>query len=440
MKQHELEPGFLQVYRFFSVIRIVFWMLIGPILVVVSLARESTLTPTEATQLDLIERLTLPNTAPVVALELLLLALLMFPPFIRRLGRTFLPLTLVVGMIPLLIGYYWWPTTNPLQTPFVIFFFVMLVLIAWQYPMRFVLAYVVGLSLFQATFSLPYSAVPWTVEAGWLVLQGAMMLIIGYVVVVLVALQREQRQALTAAYARQTEVNVRLQQYASTLEELAISRERNRLARELHDTLAHALSGVTVQLEAIRSLWERDPGEARRILDAVDRSVREGLQEARRALAELRASPLQDLGLPLALRELAASAARRAGAALELNLAPRIDCPLRPEVEQGIYRIAQEALENVVRHAMPFTIHVELLAQDGVLMMSIRDDGLGLESAPGPAGQSDGRQRLGIQGMRERSALIGGRLDIHSTAGKGTEIRLSVPMEESMIAPEECEG
>jgi two-component system sensor histidine kinase UhpB len=146
------------------------------------------------------------------------------------------------------------------------------------------------------------------------------------------------------------------------------------------------------------------------------------------------------LGLSLALREMAASAARRAGASMELNLAPRIDCPLRPEVEQGIYRIAQEALENIVRHAGSSTIQVELLTRDGALMMSIRDDGQGLESELGETRQPDGRQRLGIKGMRERAALIGGRLDIHSTAGEGTEIRLSVPVEESVLAPEECEG
>ena len=80
------------------------------------------------------ERLTLPSIAPVLALELLLLAFLSVPQLRRRMGRWFVPLALLLGLVPLLVGYYWWPSENPLQTPFVIFFFGMLVLIAWQYP------------------------------------------------------------------------------------------------------------------------------------------------------------------------------------------------------------------------------------------------------------------------------------------------------------------
>ena len=153
---------------------------------------------------------------------------------------------------------------------------------------------------------------------------------------------------------------MQLRQYADTVEELTISRERNRMARELHDTLAHSLSAVTVQLEAIRTLWAVDPEAARNMLDSADEAARLGLKEARRALQDLRASPLQDLGLPLALQELAETAARRSGAVLALDVPRQLDGSLSPAVEQGVYRIAQEALENVVRHAQASAITVSL--------------------------------------------------------------------------------
>jgi signal transduction histidine kinase len=427
MKQRELEPGFLQAYRLFVVTCIVFWVIIGPILAVLSLAEASVLAPTLDSRPDLVERLTLPNIAPVIALELLLLALLTLPQARRRLREWFVPMALVLGLIPLLAGYYWWPSDNPLQTPFVIFFFGMLVLIAWQYPYSWVIGYVLGLTVFQAVVSHAARPVPWTVDAGWLILQGAMMLLVGYVIVALVSVQREQREALAQAYEQQTAANAQLRQYADTVEELSIIRERNRLARELHDTLAHSLSALTVQLEAVRTLWTVDPEAARAMLDSADEAARRGLREARRALQDLRASPLQDLGLPLALRELAETASRRSGATLTLHVPRKLESSLQPEVEQGVYRIAQEALENIVRHAQAGTIVVSLTQDNGALRLDVEDDGLGLAPGTGQASEGDGTMHMGIRGMEERASLIGGRLEIGDRAGKGTRVTLFVP-------------
>ena len=125
-REIELEPGFVQAFRLFVVTRIVFWVIIGPILIVMEMARDETLSLEEATSMTLVERLTLPNVAPVIVMELVLLALLILPQMPRRLGRWFVPMTLTLSMIPVLIGYYLWPSDNPLQTPFSIFFFVIL--------------------------------------------------------------------------------------------------------------------------------------------------------------------------------------------------------------------------------------------------------------------------------------------------------------------------
>jgi signal transduction histidine kinase len=426
-REIELEPGFVQAFRLFVVTRIVFWVIIGPILIVMEMARDETVSLEQATSMTLVERLTLPNVAPVIVMELVLLALLMLPQIPRRMGKWFVPTTLTLSMIPVLIGNYWWPSDNPFQTPFSIFIFVTLVLIAWQYPFRYVLAYVLGVTLYQAWLTSPAASMPLSADIGWLVLQGAMMLLVGYVIVQLVSIQREQREALEAAYDKQAEANVRLQRYTVALEELTISRERNRLARELHDTLAHSLSAVTVQLEAVRSLWEFDPVTAQEMLDKADKTARRGLTEARRALRDLRASPLQDLGLLLALRELANTAAERAGASLALHLPEQSLENLPPDVEQGVYRIAQETLENIVRHSEAQEITFHLQHTDKDLSLTISDDGRGIDST---VLQRTGARRpdgLGLRGMKERAALIGGRLEITEQEEQGTVVHLEVP-------------
>jgi signal transduction histidine kinase len=428
MEHTDLEPGFLQAFRLFMVTRIVFWIVIGPILIVVQLARDTGLTPEQATQLTLIERLTLPNIGPVIAVEFVLLLFLLLPPIPRHLRHWFVPVTLLVSLAPLLLGYYWWPSENPLQTPFVIFFFVQLVLIAWQYPFRYVVAYVALLTIYQALLASPVADRPSTVDMSLFILQAAMMLIVGYVIVKLLSVQREQRAALAQAYEEQAIAHGRLQQYAATLEELTISRERNRLAQELHDTLAHSLSAVTVQLEAVRSLWQVNPPAAQEMLVRADETARSGLTEARRALQALRASPLQDLGLVPALRELAERAAEQAGASLELHLAEQMTCRMSPTAEQGVYRIAQEALENIVRHARAHTVAVYLDRHAGEVTLTVEDDGQGLPANGEAIPNGDDPDHLGIRGMQERTSLIGGQLEITNRAEGGTRVQLKVPV------------
>jgi len=424
----EPEPGFLQAFRLFVVTRMVFWVIIGPILIVMEMARDETLSFEQATSMTLVERLTLPNLAPVIVLELVLLIMLVLPQVPRRMGRWFVPLTLTLSTVPVLIGYYWWPSANPLQTPFSIFFFVILVLIAWQYAFRFVLMYMLGLTLFQVWLAPPLDYMPLGADLGWLVLQAAMMLLVGYIIVQLATIQREQRVALEQAYEQQARANLRLKRYAIALEELTISRERNRLARELHDTLAHSLSAVTVQLEAVRSLWGVDPMAAQDMLDRADETARSGLTEARRALQDLRASPLQELGLSLALRDLAKSAAERSGAMLNLELPEQSLDSLTPAVEQGVYRIAQETLENIVRHSEAQSIEFHLQHTPEHLSLTIADDGRGIDNVMLQAARTGRQDGLGLRGMKERAALMGGKLEIAEQEGQGTRVHLEVPL------------
>src|SRR5262249_53505612 len=189
---------------------------------------------------------------------------------------------------------------------------------------------------------------------------------VGYAVARFVDGLRRQRQAVA-------EANARLTHYAATLEELAISRERNRLSHELHDTLAHGLSSRAVQLAAMRAFWDGRPAAARAMLADALAEPRTGLREARRAIAALRASPVEDLGLVRAVRELAASAAARGGLELELRVAESIP-GLTEEAEHAVYRVAAEALTNVVRHAAAKHLTVELEGSDPSVKLLVADD------------------------------------------------------------------
>jgi signal transduction histidine kinase len=240
-----------------------------------------------------------------------------------------------------------------------------------------------------------------------------LFLLVGYMVSRIMAIQRRQRQSLA-------EANVKLTHYATTLEQLTTTRERNRLARDLHDTLAHTLSAVAVELEAVDSLWDVEPAQARSLLERSLSATRTGLTETRRALQALRSSPLEDMGLALAIRQEAETVAERSGWALDLHIAEPAN-GLPASVEQCIYRVAQEALANASHHAQAKHVKVSLVCQDGALRLTVFDDGMGFDSE-----KVDPEHHLGIRGMRERAEMVSGRLEIEGEPGQGTTVRLIV--------------
>ena len=251
---------------------------------------------------------------------------------------------------------------------------------------------------------------------GWLVItliQTVIFLAVGFSISYLMSRLRRQQQSLEA-------VNIRLTHYASTLEQLATTRERNRLARELHDTLAHTLSGLSVQMETLKAYWDVDQKTARSILDKSLAAAHSGLKETRRALQALRASPLDDLGLALAISTMAKDAAERANLALDLSVMENIP-PLSPDVEQCVYRVAQEAITNVVSHASAKKLAVKLEFIEGKMMLMVHDDGVGFDIE-----KVSNKAQFGLTGMRERAQLIGGELDITTKPGAGTTIKLTV--------------
>jgi signal transduction histidine kinase len=248
---------------------------------------------------------------------------------------------------------------------------------------------------------------------GIIFIQMVAFLLVGHMIANLVKVQREQRQSLTDA-------NKRLAQHASTVEQLTISRERNRVARELHDVLAHTLSGIAVELEGLRAMLGRDTEQSSALLNHSLQATREGLAESRRALQELRAKPLEDLGLVLAIKSLAESIAGRVGYKIEATVDNNLG-DLSVEMEQCIYRITQEALTNIADHAQAESAQLTLKREGLQIKLVIADDGCGFD--PVSIAKSD--DKYGLRGMRERAEMIGGDLSIESRIGKGTKITFS---------------
>jgi signal transduction histidine kinase len=238
---------------------------------------------------------------------------------------------------------------------------------------------------------------------------------VSFLVAHLTTEQRRQHRDLEAAHAE-------LKRHAVLTEQLATSRERNRLARELHDTLAHSLSGLSVQLQAADVLFDDDLARARQAVQAAHRTARGGLDEARRAIAALRASPLEDLGLVEALHRRLEALGERAGLETAWEVAGDWT-GLNPVVEQAVYRVADEALLNAERHAAARRIEVDLKRLEGILTLTVHDDGQGFDAGhkPGPV---DGH--FGLAGMQERAGLAGGRLEISSGPQQGTTVRLLI--------------
>jgi signal transduction histidine kinase len=215
-----------------------------------------------------------------------------------------------------------------------------------------------------------------------------------------------------------------LQEYAAQVEELAIAEERNRLAREMHDTLGHRLTVAAVQLEGAQRLIPRAPERAANMVGTVREQVREALGELRSAVATLREPLETDLPITTALQRLAASF--ETATDLTLQLALPAETPALTNAQRlALYRAAQEALTNVQRHAQAQQVWVQLEAQQNCVSLIVSDDGVGFPAETKEA-------TFGLHGMRERAAHLGGDLHLGSRNGGGAQVKFVLPlMEES---------
>jgi signal transduction histidine kinase len=223
------------------------------------------------------------------------------------------------------------------------------------------------------------------------------------------ASEREARASLG-------EANRLLRENAAQVEELAVTRERNRLAREIHDSLGHYLTVVNVQIGAAQAIFETDNRRGLDHLAKAQALTQEGLAEVRRSVAALRASPIESRPLPEALTKLAAQW-NGTGMAVDFSVNGPIR-PLSPQADLTLYRSAQEALTNVSKHGHANSVTVTLSYRGSTTVLRVQDDGAG----------SDGSDSgFGLLGVRERAQQLGGRVQIYTAAGKGFTIEVELP-------------
>lgn len=209
------------------------------------------------------------------------------------------------------------------------------------------------------------------------------------------------------------------------VEEAAVLAERQRIARELHDSVSQALYGIGLGTRTARTLLERATVEEgfraklTRPLDYVLSLADAGLAEMRALIFELRPDALAEQGLVAALERQAKALQARHKIPVETDFCPEPALPLI--VKEALYRVAQEALNNVVKHAQATQVQVSLLAEADTVILTVQDDGLGFESQPSYPGH------LGLQSMRERLAVVNGSLKIESELNRGTVIQARLP-------------
>jgi len=202
--------------------------------------------------------------------------------------------------------------------------------------------------------------------------------------------------------------------------------ERKRIARELHDDTAQALTSILVRL---RLLERSGNGDIRQAVAELRELVSNTLDSVRRMALDLRPMALDDLGLVPALRSYVERFSRNWSMQVEFK-GVGLKGRLPGEVELALYRVVQEALANVAKHSGASWAKVCLSQKNGVVRASIRDNGVGLQMEKATSG---GRAGLGLFGMQERLALVGGKLQVQSSPGKGTVVRARVPVARGLM-------
>jgi PAS domain S-box-containing protein len=225
--------------------------------------------------------------------------------------------------------------------------------------------------------------------------------------------------ALALTIANQAAVAIENARLYEQAQELAAFEERQRLARELHDSVSQALYGISLGVHTARMQLDRNPQDLAESLDYVLELAEAALIEMRALIFELRPESLETEGLVTALTKQAAALHARQGIIVKLDLCEEPDLPLK--VKQDLYRVVQEALHNTVKHARASQVELRLNQADGVFVMEVLDNGRGFDTAASFPGH------LGLHSMQERVAKLGGKFQIESTEGQGTTICIRIP-------------
>ncbi|GCF10934.1 sensor histidine kinase [Dictyobacter arantiisoli] len=240
-------------------------------------------------------------------------------------------------------------------------------------------------------------------------------------------------QKLDQANSELAETHRQLEQSMVQNQELAVLRERTRLAREMHDTIGHALVLISVKLEAAQRLRERDPGRCERELESTKEIAREAMTVLRASIANLRSPVLERESINHALSRSARELAHRTGLHVTYTLQADIEC-LPVPVEEALWKVSQEAFTNIEKHAHASHVQACISWQDEKLLMLIHDDGVGLPQHLYQSQQencltySSPEGHYGLRGMFERIEAIGGQFTLRSGREQGTTIEIELPL------------
>jgi signal transduction histidine kinase len=258
----------------------------------------------------------------------------------------------------------------------------------------------------------------------------AMMAVVAAVFIIrsLRAFEVENKQRILQLQEAQLAESRRLEALRAELFQRTVraqEAERQRIARELHDGTGQTLTALGMGLRALVDTIGIDPSRAIRQAGQLQELATGGLDDLRRMLSGLHPPQLDDLGLVPAIRSLGREVSEHSGLSVKITNEMQ-GCEVPAEMRVVLFRIAQEALTNVVRHARASEVDISLSYNDNLVKMDIRDNGQGFDDKM--LSQDPSQRNLGLLGMAERAALIGGTCEVHSRPGAGTLVQISVPL------------
>ena len=251
------------------------------------------------------------------------------------------------------------------------------------------------------------------------VLLFALTLVFALLLINALLAERQSREQLEIAHTDLALAHNKLREYALRIENQATLQERNRIAREIHDGLGHTLAAQTIQINNALLFWESSSEKALSFVKAAKQLGAEALLEVRRSVSVLRSNPLQGQSLESAIKKLLADFQQTTGIAPSCTV--NLSLSLSPEINTTLYRIVQESLTNISKHALATAVSVEVHQHAGAIHLSIEDNGTGFNPSQNTTG-------FGLQGMRERTAALGGEFNLYSQPKSGCRISITFPL------------
>ncbi len=290
---------------------------------------------------------------------------------------------------------------------------------------------VLGLSLFSyGTWLLSRPIVPeklvvtiWDWRLSNVLLYG-LTLVFALLLINALLAERQSRSQLENAHQKLAITYEQLRQYSLRIEDQATLQERNRIAREIHDGLGHTLAAQTIQLNNALLFWESNNSKALTFVKQAKQLGAEALLEIRRSVSVLRSNPLYGQSIESAIKKLLTEFQQTTG----IEPSAKIDLPelLPTEINTSLYRIVQESLTNIYKHAQAQSVIIKIYEQLGMVHILIEDNGQGFNPNQNTTG-------FGLQGMRERATAIGGMFHIDSESGTGCRISVSLPLSKIIL-------